>query len=162
MSQSAIIYARFSSTEQSKGYSLERQQTLATAFATQHGWLVEKTITDEGRSAFRGTNRLEGSALHGFELEARNGLHAGKVLVVENIDRLSRQGAKAAPLTKMTIAASRSVNDSLRLAKMVPLVTLNWWLQATHLKRRRDVMLYVSTQPHLGHTASPSVSAQRI
>lgn len=96
MSQSAIIYARFSSTEQSKGYSLERQQTLATAFATEQGWFVEKTITDEGRSAFHGTNRLEGSALHAFELEARNGLHAGKVLVVENIDRLSRQGAKAA------------------------------------------------------------------
>ncbi|KTE27404.1 hypothetical protein ATE66_09520 [Sphingopyxis sp. H107] len=39
---------------------------------------------------------MEGSALHDFELEARNGLHRGKVLVVENIDRLSRQGAKAA------------------------------------------------------------------
>ena len=93
---SAIIYARFSTTEQSKGYSLERQQMLGTAFAVDHGWSVEKTITDEGRSAFHGANRLEGSALHQFELEARNGLHRGKVLVVENIDRLSRQGAKAA------------------------------------------------------------------
>lgn len=96
MPQTAIIYARFSSTEQSKGYSLERQQTLATAFAGEQGWQVEKTITDEGRSAFHGTNRLEGSALHQFEFEAKNGLHSGKVLVIENIDRLSRQGAKAA------------------------------------------------------------------
>lgn len=96
MSQIAVIYARFSSAEQSKGYSLERQQTLGAAFADEHGWSVERTITDEGRSAFHGTNRLEGSALHGFELEAKNGLHRGKVLVVENIDRLSRQGAKAA------------------------------------------------------------------
>jgi DNA invertase Pin-like site-specific DNA recombinase len=96
MPQTAIIYARFSSAEQSRGYSLERQQSLGTTFATDNEWLVEKTITDEGRSAFRGTNRLEGSALHQFELEARNGLHQGKVLVVENIDRLSRQGAKAA------------------------------------------------------------------
>lgn len=96
MSQNAIIYARFSSAEQSKGYSLERQRTHGLQFATDKGWSVEKTITDEGRSAFHGANRLEGSALHEFELEARNGLHRGKVLVVENIDRLSRQGAKAA------------------------------------------------------------------
>lgn len=96
MSQRAIIYARFSSAEQSKGYSLERQQSLGTAFATERGWTIEKKISDEGRSAFHGANRLEGSALHQFELEARNGLHRGKVLVVENIDRLSRQGAKVA------------------------------------------------------------------
>ena len=96
MSRSAIIYARFSTSEQSKGYSLRRQQELGLAFATEQEWSVEKNITDEGRSAFHGTNRLEGSALHQFELEARNGLHKGKVLVVENIDRLSRQGAKAA------------------------------------------------------------------
>lgn len=96
MSQTAIIYSRFSSAEQSKGYSLERQQTLGAAFAAEKGWLIETTITDEARSAFHGANRLEGSALHQFELEARNGLHRGKVLVVENIDRLSRQGAKAA------------------------------------------------------------------
>ncbi|WP_293922191.1 recombinase family protein [Sphingobium sp. UBA5915] len=96
MPQSAIIYARFSSAEQSKGYSLERQQTLGADFAAGQGWVVEKSISDEARSAFHGANRLEGSELHQFELEARNGLHRGKVLVVENIDRLSRQGAKAA------------------------------------------------------------------
>lgn len=96
MTQTAIIYARYSTTEQSKGYSLERQKARAVEFATSNGWVVEKTITDEGRSAYHGANRLEGSALHNFELEARNGIHRDKVLVVENIDRLSRQGAKAA------------------------------------------------------------------
>lgn len=96
MNQTAIIYARFSTTEQSKGYSLERQTKLGIEFATKHEWIVEKTITDQGRSAFHGANRLEGSALSDFELEAQNSIHTGKVLVVENIDRLSRQGAKAA------------------------------------------------------------------
>lgn len=96
MSQTAIIYARFSTSEQSKGYSLERQKTHGLEFAALNEWAIEKTISDEGRSAFHGANRLEGSALHEFELEARNDLHQGKVLVVENIDRLSRQGAKAA------------------------------------------------------------------
>ncbi len=96
MSKAAIIYARFSTAEQSKGYSLERQTKLGIEFAAKREWLVEKTITDQGRSAFHGANRAEGSALSDFELEARNGLHTGKVLIVENIDRLSRQGAKAA------------------------------------------------------------------
>lgn len=96
MSQIAIIYARFSSAEQSKGYSLDRQKKLGLEFAATQGWAVEKTIIDEGRSAFHGANRLEGSSLHEFELEAKNGFHHGKTLVVENIDRLSRQGAKAA------------------------------------------------------------------
>ncbi|NML04297.1 recombinase family protein [Sphingomonas sp. G-3-2-10] len=96
MPANAIVYARFSSSEQSKGYSLERQLTLGREFAAEQGWTVEATITDEGRSAYHGNNRLEGSSLHQFELEARNGLHRGKVLLVENVDRLSRQGPKAA------------------------------------------------------------------
>src|SRR5262245_43331810 len=95
MSQVAVVYARFSTSEQ-RGFSLERQQTLGTQFAIEQGWVVERTITDEGRSACHGANRDEGASLHEFEIEARNGLHSGKVLVVENIDRLSRQGAKAA------------------------------------------------------------------
>ncbi|GFM27196.1 recombinase family protein [Novosphingobium sp. PY1] len=94
--KTAICYGRFSTLEQSKGYSLERQKTKAIEFATQQGWTVEKTIFDEGKSAYHAKNRAEGSALYEFELEARNGLHRGKVLVCENIDRLSRQGAKAA------------------------------------------------------------------
>ncbi|WP_298692052.1 recombinase family protein [uncultured Sphingomonas sp.] len=96
MSQHAIIYARFSTSEQSKGYSLERQKSTAMDFSITRGWVIEKMICDEGRSAYHGANRLEGSSLHEFELEARNGLHRGKVLVVENIDRLSRQGPRAA------------------------------------------------------------------
>jgi len=96
MVQTAIIYARFSTTEQSKGYSLERQKAAGIEFATARGWIVEKIITDEGKSAFHAKNRAEGAALYEFEIEARNGLHRDKTLIVENIDRLSRQGAKVA------------------------------------------------------------------
>lgn len=96
MIKSAILYARFSSIEQAKGLSLERQLSEGRRFIESKGWLLEKELVDKGRSAFSGDNRAEGSDLHQFESEARDGLHAGKVLVVENIDRLSRQGAKAA------------------------------------------------------------------
>jgi DNA invertase Pin-like site-specific DNA recombinase len=98
MTQSAILYARFSSLEQAKGLSIERQLTEGRRFIEGKGWLLEKELHDKGRSAFSGDNRTEGAALHQFEAEAQNGLHSGKVLVVENIDRLSRQGAKAAAM----------------------------------------------------------------
>jgi Site-specific recombinases, DNA invertase Pin homologs len=94
MTQAAIIYARFSTSEQSKGHSLERQAQYGLEYAQQQGWAVEATIKDEGKSAFKGGNRAEGSALATFETEASQGVHHGKVLIVENIDRLSRQGAK--------------------------------------------------------------------
>ena len=94
MSQTAVIYARFSSAEQAHGYSLERQITNGEKFVTERGWTLGHIIKDEGKSAFHGTNRAEGSALFDFEAEAREGLYSGKVLCVENVDRLSRQGAK--------------------------------------------------------------------
>jgi DNA invertase Pin-like site-specific DNA recombinase len=96
MFQSAILYARFSTTEQAKGYSLERQLSEGRRFIEQKGWHLEKEISDQGKSAYHGYNRLEGAELYTFEHEAKAGLHTGKVLVVENLDRLSRQGAKAA------------------------------------------------------------------
>lgn len=96
MAQTAIIYARFSTAEQGKGYSLERQIQYGLEHAHKQGWVAEATIKDEGKSAFHAKNREEGAALFQFEAETRQGNHKGKVLIVENIDRLSRQGAKAA------------------------------------------------------------------
>jgi DNA invertase Pin-like site-specific DNA recombinase len=96
MKQSAILYARFSSMEQAKGLSLDRQLSEGRHYIEAKGWQLEQELVDKGRSAFSGANRAVGSELGKFEAEAREGLHAGKILVVENIDRLSRQGAKAA------------------------------------------------------------------
>lgn len=94
MTRSAIIYARFSSTEQGKGFSLERQISNGRQFVQNAGWTLDDIIRDEGRSAYSGANRQAGSALHKFEAEAAAGVHRGKILCVENVDRLSRQGAK--------------------------------------------------------------------
>ncbi len=96
MFQSAILYARFSSTEQAKGFSLERQLSEGRSYITKNGWQLEKEIADQGKSAFHGYHRAEGSELYKFEQEAKSGQHSGKVLVVENIDRLSREGPKIA------------------------------------------------------------------
>ena len=95
MSLPAWIYARFSSLEQSKGTSLSRQLEAGRTFVQQMGWqhATEREITDEGKSAFHGVNRLEGSQLYTFEQRALAGdFRDGAVLAVEALDRLSRQG----------------------------------------------------------------------
>lgn len=99
MTQPAWIYARFSSLEQSKGHSLERQLEDGRAYIHRMGWehSPKREIADEGKSAYHGANRAEGSGLHEFEQKAREGhFNNGAVLVLENIDRLTRQGYEEA------------------------------------------------------------------
>ncbi|HEV2078667.1 MAG TPA: recombinase family protein [Allosphingosinicella sp.] len=95
MTQEATIYARFSSLEQSRGSSLERQFAACAAMCERHGWRhnEQRRITDEGLSAFHGFNRAAGGGLHEFERKAVCGhFQQGHVLVCENLDRISRQG----------------------------------------------------------------------
>lgn len=95
MGQPAWIYARFSTLDQSDGDSLNRQLTGGKKFIEANGWLhsSDRELVDEGKSAFHGANRIEGSQLFQFEKRATAGhFDNGAVLVVENLDRLTRQG----------------------------------------------------------------------
>ncbi len=87
----AVIYIRWSSAEQGKGSSLERQRTECHAHAARHGWKVIAEVVDDGVSAFKGRHASSG-ALGGFlaEVEART-YPDGVILLVEKLDRLSRQ-----------------------------------------------------------------------
>jgi DNA invertase Pin-like site-specific DNA recombinase len=94
MSQSkAYSYLRFSTPEQAKGDSKRRQTELAEAWAIRHGMELdtELTMQDLGVSAYRGDNSKRG-ALSLFRRAVEDGLVAqGSVLLVENLDRISRQ-----------------------------------------------------------------------
>jgi DNA invertase Pin-like site-specific DNA recombinase len=87
----AICYYRFSTLEQRKGNSIERQRESCISFIAQKGWeFTGEELIDEGASAFSGAN-LSGK-LGEFERKARSGEYpAGTVLVVERMDRLSRK-----------------------------------------------------------------------
>lgn len=93
----AYLYMRFSSAEQADGDSLDRQRTLAEDYISQHPerglLLVEDPVfVDEGISSFAGQNREPGRALHRFLQAVETGqIPAGSVLMVESLDRLSRQ-----------------------------------------------------------------------
>ena len=64
----------------------------------QQGWQGsrDRELVDEGLSAYSGANRAPGGLLYAFEQEADSGRYRnGHVLVVENLDRISRQGYDA-------------------------------------------------------------------
>jgi DNA invertase Pin-like site-specific DNA recombinase len=87
----AYSYLRFSTPEQALGDSERRQVEKADAWATAKGIPLDQSYADRGKSGFKGTNRKKG-ALGEFlkEIKAHN-VPRGSYLLVENLDRLSRE-----------------------------------------------------------------------
>ncbi|MDA0662164.1 MAG: recombinase family protein [Proteobacteria bacterium] len=86
----AYSYVRFSTPTQAKGDSLRRQTETAIQYALANDLeLDDLTFHDLGVSAFRGSNR--DAALGAFLRAVEDGTVAtGSVLLVESLDRLSR------------------------------------------------------------------------
>lgn len=94
MPRRAYSYSRFSSSKQRKGTSQERQDEWAQHLATEQGWTLDDTLQfrDKARSGFHGDNLKPTADLTRFlELVERGRISAGSVLIIENLDRLSRQ-----------------------------------------------------------------------
>ncbi|MDG6079014.1 recombinase family protein [Erythrobacter litoralis] len=86
-----VIYMRWSSTEQSKGSTLERQREDCRRHASENGWTIVDELVDDGVSAFKGAHALTG-ALGRFVNEVQSGGYPdGVILLCEKLDRLSRQ-----------------------------------------------------------------------
>ena len=97
----AYSYVRFSTPEQATGDSLRRQTEAAQAYAAAHGLEFDEELHyhDHGISAFRGRN-AEAGALGQFLEAVRTGTVAqGSYLIVESLDRVSRQTARRASRT---------------------------------------------------------------
>src|SRR5262249_43500699 len=90
----AFSYVRFSTPEQSKGGSLERQRGLSQAYCERKGLALDNTLTlhDLGVSAFRGDNAKQGHLAAFLEAVTIGKVPQGSVLIVESVDRISRQG----------------------------------------------------------------------
>ena len=87
----AILYARFSTPSQEKGDSLNRQITDCKAFCERHGLEVVDTVTDLGRSAYKGDHLSMGNLGKLTARIAAGEVPKGTTLVFEKFDRLSRQ-----------------------------------------------------------------------
>ena len=89
----AFSYIRFSSPEQEKGDSLRRQTEASAKYATEHGLVLDDStrMTDRGLSAFTGEHRTKGALGEFLRLVGDGRIPKGSVLLVEHIDRLSRE-----------------------------------------------------------------------
>ncbi|MBR0552051.1 recombinase family protein [Stakelama marina] len=127
-----IIYVRWSSAEQSKGQSEERQLSLCRAHAQQRGWNVVRTFIDNGMSAFTGEHRQMGE-LSKLEQEIRDKRYPnGVILLVERLDRLSREAPSQFYLwldaitrngvTVATVDGDRTYSGSLDMASIIEVV----------------------------------------
>jgi DNA invertase Pin-like site-specific DNA recombinase len=89
----AYSYLRFSTPEQARGDSFRRQTERAADYAATHRLELDETLTleDKGVSGFRGRNARKG-ALRLFLDSIEDGkVPEGSYLLVENLDRMSRQ-----------------------------------------------------------------------
>jgi DNA invertase Pin-like site-specific DNA recombinase len=100
----AYSYIRFSSPEQARGDSLRRQLEASRYYADKHGFVLDESLQpDRGVSAFRGKNRTEGN-LAAFLAKVKDGTVAkGSVLLVESLDRLSREEVEEAMFSFLDI-----------------------------------------------------------
>ena len=95
----AYSYLRFSTPDQATGDSQRRQLQAAKNYAQTHGLELDDSLSirDEGVSSFRGKNLTPESALGAFLESVKAGdVPAGSFLLVENLDRISRQTARKA------------------------------------------------------------------
>lgn len=94
----AYSYLRFSTPEQARGDSSRRQLVMAQNYARTHDLELDETLTfhDVGVSAFRGQN-AEAGMLAYFKEAVDSGLvPQGSILLVEQLDRISRLSPRKA------------------------------------------------------------------
>lgn len=97
----AYSYIRFSSPEQAKGDSYRRQRAAAEDYCRKHDIELassrEYTFLDKGRSAYTGRHLDDEGQLRRFlDLVESGAIERGSYLLVESLDRLSREKVSTA------------------------------------------------------------------
>ncbi|HJS84679.1 MAG TPA: recombinase family protein [Acetobacteraceae bacterium] len=153
MARLAFSYLRFSTLEQASGDSHRRQLETAEEYAVQHHLSLDRQLSfrDLGVSAFRGRNAREGALRAFLEAVEHNLVPPESVLLIESLDRLSRDrilSAQAlflqivqAGVTIVTLVDGRSYSrDSLNtnpLDLIVSLVSMMRANEESEMKSRR-------------------------
>jgi DNA invertase Pin-like site-specific DNA recombinase len=88
----AFSYIRFSTPDQAKGDSLRRQLEAAEEYCRKHSLTLDSSLRDLGTSAHKGENAKQGHLAAFLQAIEDGRVPAGSVLIVESVDRISRQG----------------------------------------------------------------------
>lgn len=109
----AYSYTRFSSEKQAMGDSLRRQKDLAVQFIERNAHLeleldTSLKLSDEGLSAYKGVAQSKGSLGAFIRLVEDKKIETGSYLLVESLDRLSRQTPRQA-LTQLSTLVDEGI-----------------------------------------------------
>lgn len=113
-------YARFSSKHQGKGDSLTRQNEARDAWLARKGLALDESLVmvDAGVSGFKGAHREnpDRNALASFlELVKRGSVPRGSYLIVESLDRLSREHIRPALTLLLNL-----IDAGVRVVQLLP------------------------------------------
>jgi DNA invertase Pin-like site-specific DNA recombinase len=116
----AYSYQRFSTPEQAKGDSIRRQSELRDAWLKKMGMTLDTKLSlrDAGKSGFRGRHREnpDRNALAAFlQLVERGDIPRGSYLVVESLDRLTREHVQPALLLFLNL-----LQAGVRIVQLIP------------------------------------------
>lgn len=92
----AYSYIRMSTKEQLHGDSLRRQLQRTAAYAREKGLELVERYDDWGVSAYRGKNASQGALARFLDAITDGRIQKGSYLLIESMDRLSRDKATAA------------------------------------------------------------------
>ena len=120
----AYSYVRFSHPDQAKGDSLRRQAQAAADWCERNGVTLDTstTLRDLGKSAYTGTHRTnpDRHALAAFlKLVEAGKVPRGSYLILENLDRLSREHIQPALLLALNLLQAGVRIVQLKPAEMV-------------------------------------------
>lgn len=138
----AYSYLRMSTAEQLKGDSRRRQLAAAHAWAAERNCVLDESLQDIGVSAHRGKHRTKG-ALAGFLKAISDGrVKPGSYLLIENMDRLSREPV---------MTAFDTFRDIIRAGIIVVPLDLKWELDELLLNReswRINALISIMQRAH--------------
>jgi len=99
----AYSYVRMSTTKQLRGDSLRRQLERSRAFADEHSLLLDDSLQDLGVSAWKGRNFKHGALGRFLAMVESEEVPRGSYLLIESLDRLSREAVPDALTLFMAI-----------------------------------------------------------
>ncbi|MBU1041833.1 MAG: recombinase family protein [Proteobacteria bacterium] len=132
VSAKAFAYIRLSSQSQAWGDGERRQVEAAKEFAARHGLTIDETLSDIGVSAYRSKNSKGGALGTFLDLARDNVIEKGSMLIVESIDRLTRDEPSSAlqllldiikAEIRIGITSINMVMDSLTYVALFPIIS---------------------------------------
>jgi DNA invertase Pin-like site-specific DNA recombinase len=128
----AISYQRFSRAEQAYGTSEERQGSNTLGYCKKMGFHLLDVFFDRGVSGFKGRHRKKGQLADLILAVQQGKIAPDTVLIVENLDRLSREAVNIALQQFLEL-----INDyKLEIQSPPTLTVCRRWLRHRLAQRR--------------------------